>query len=77
MYKRPKDIMEEYKISRSTFRRMIEEMQGSGRYPRSAIIGDTCRRIDGDAFQDFLEVRAELKHPTMRRYLKPYKGGNT
>jgi hypothetical protein len=54
---------------------MIKEMQQSKRYPAAAIVGGTCKRINGDAFQDFIENREALKHPNMRKYLKPYKGG--
>lgn len=75
MYYKIKEIMDKYKISRSTACRMIKEMQQSKRYPAAAIIGGTCKRINGDAFQDFMENREALKHPNMKKYLKPYKGG--
>ena len=77
MYLKSKQIAEMYSISRSTLTRMVQEMQESKRYPASAIVGDTCRRIDAAAFQDFMENRAMLRHPNMRRYLKPYKEGKS
>jgi hypothetical protein len=48
-------------------------MIASKRYPASAIIGDTCRRVDADAIQDYMENRSFLRHPNMRKYVKPYK----
>lgn len=75
MYLKIKDIMQKYKISRTTANRIINEMQQAKRYPASAIIGGTCRRIDAAAFQDYMENREQLKHPNMRKYLKPYRGG--
>ena len=77
MYLKSKQIAEKYSLSRSTLTRMVQEMQDSKRYPASAIVGDTCRRIDAAAFQDFMENRAMLCHPNMRRYLKPYKEGKS
>lgn len=77
MYLKSKQIAEKYSLSRSTLRRMLQEMTDSKRYPASAIVGDTCRRIDAAAFQDFMENRAMLRHPNMRRYLKPYKEGKS
>lgn len=77
MYLKSKQIAEKYSLSRSTLSRMLQEMLDSKRYPASAIIGDTCRRIDAAAFQDFMENRAMLRHPNMRRYLKPYKEGKS
>lgn len=75
MYLKTKDIMQKYNISRATASRIIQEMQQAKRYPANAIIGGTCRRIDADAIQDFMENREQLKHPNMRKYLKPYRGG--
>jgi hypothetical protein len=49
-------------------------MMEANRYPASAVIGDTCRRVDSEAFQDYMENRSLLKHPNMKRYVKPYKG---
>lgn len=73
MYLKATDIIEKYKVSRSTVSNLISEMIESKRYPASAIIGDTCRRVDSDAIQDYMENRAFLKHPNMRKYVKPYK----
>jgi hypothetical protein len=75
MYKRIKDLMVEYSLSRRTVGNMLVEMTESKRYPTSAIVGGTCRRVDADAFQDFMENRDMLKHPNMRKYLKPYRKG--
>lgn len=75
MYLRIKDLMENYSLSRKTVSNMLTEMISSNRYPASAIVGGTCRRVDADAFQDFMENRDMLKHPNMRKYLKPYKKG--
>lgn len=75
MYLKSKEIQEKYKIGHSTVSRIIYEMIDSKRYPASAIIGDTCRRVDADAFQDYMENRTFLKHPNMRKYVKPYKKG--
>jgi DNA-binding transcriptional regulator GbsR (MarR family) len=74
MYLKAKDIMEKYQIGRSTVSKIIAEMLEANRYPASAIIGDTCRRVDSEAFQDYMENRSLLKHPNMKRYVKPYKG---
>lgn len=75
MYLRIKDLMQNYSLSRKTVGNMLTEMLESKRYPNSAIVGGTCRRVDADAFQDFMENRDMLKHPNMRKYLKPYKKG--
>ena len=75
MYLRIKDLMENYSLSRKTVSNMLTEMVSSNRYPASAIVGGTCRRVDADAFQDFMENREMLKHPNMRKYLKPYRKG--
>ena len=74
MYAKPKDLALEYAISRSMVSKIIQEMQESKRYPRSAIIGGTCLRVSKDAFQDYMENREDLKHPNMAKYIKPYKG---
>ena len=73
MYLKTSEIVTKYKISRSTVRNLIAEMLASKRYPASAIIGDTCRRVDADAIQDYMENRSFLRHPNMRKYVKPYK----
>ena len=73
MYLRIKDLMENYSLSRKTVSNMLTEMVDSKRYPASVIVGGTCRRVDADAFQDFMENRDMLKHPNMRKYLKPYR----
>ena len=73
MYLKSKEIQTKYKIGHSTVSRIIQEMIESNRYPASAIVGDTCRRIDSEAFQDYMENRSFLKHPNMRKYVKPYK----
>ena len=75
MYLRSKDIMEKYQIARSTVSKIIAEMMETDRYPSSAIIGDTCRRVDSEAIQDYMENRSLLRHPNMKRYVAPYKGG--
>lgn len=74
MYLRIKDLMENYSLSRKTVSNMLTEMLNSNRYPASAIVGGSCRRVDADAFQDFMENREMLKHPNMKKYLRPYKG---
>lgn len=76
MYLKVVEIMEKYNISRSTACRILHEMQQLNRYPKSAIIGGRCCRIEGEAFQDYMENRQQLKHPSMKKYVKPYKGGN-
>lgn len=74
MYLKTKEIAEQYSISRSTVYRIIEEMQALGRYPRDAIIGARkMRRIDEDALRDYMINIDQLRHPTMRRYVKPYR----
>lgn len=74
MYLRPKDLMAKYSISRSMVNKIIDEMIALKRYPSSAIIGASrCRRIDQDAFQDYFENMEWLRHPNMRRFVKPYK----
>ena len=74
-YKRIKDLMAEYALSRSMVTKMMEEMVASGRYPPSAIIGDRyCKRIDERAFQDYFENMKWLRHPNMKKYVKPYGG---
>lgn len=73
MYLKTKDIMGKYQIGRSTVSKIISEMIATERYPASAIIGDTCRRVDSVAFQDYMENRSLLKHPNMRKYVKPFK----
>ena len=75
MYLKSSDIREKYNIGRNTVSRLINEMIESKRYPASAIIGGTCRRVDSDAIQDYMENRSFLKHPNMRKYVKPYKKG--
>lgn len=75
MYLKIKDIMETYQLSRSTVSNMLTEMLDCKRYPASAIVGGTCRRVDADAFQDYMENRKQLKHPNMRKYVKPYAKG--
>lgn len=76
MYLKAKDIMEKYQIGRSTVSKIIAEMMEANRYPASAVIGDTCRRVDSEAFQDYMENRSLLKHPNMQKYIKPYRGGS-
>lgn len=73
MYLKTSEIVTKYKVSRSTVSNLIAEMLASKRYPASAIIGDTCRRVDADAIQDYMENRTFLRHPNMRKYVKPYK----
>ena len=74
MYLKPKEIMERYSISRSMVNKMKDEMLQSGRYPKNAIIGaPRCWRIDEDAFQDYFENLEYLRHPNMRKYVKPYR----
>ena len=73
MYLKTSEITEKYKVSRSTVSNLISEMISSERYPSSAIIGDTCRRVDADAIQDYMENRGWLKHPNMKKYVKPYR----
>lgn len=73
MYKRVKDLMTDYSISRGTVRVLLGEMEDSNRYPKSAIIGGSCIRVDADAFQDYMENRRELKHPTMKKYVEPFR----
>ena len=73
MYLKTSEIVTKYKVSRSTVSNLIAEMLASKRYPASAIIGDTCRRVDADAIQDYMENRSFLRHPNMRKYVKPYK----
>lgn len=75
MYARPRDLATEYSIARSTVSKLIQEMQACKRYPASAIIGGTCRRVDADAFQDYMENREMLKHPNMRKYVPAYRKG--
>lgn len=72
MYYKTKDIVEKYNISRSMAGKLIQEMKSLKRYPASAIIGGTCRRIDADAFQDYMENREMLRHPNMQKYVKAY-----
>lgn len=73
-YWRAVDFKEKYKISISMVNKIIREMQDSKRYPKSAIIGEKrFRRVDPDAFQDYMENLEYLRHPTMKRYVKPYK----
>lgn len=75
-YMRIKDLMERYSISRSMVNKIIEEMIESKRYPSAAIIGTNyCRRIDANAFQDYFENMSWLRHPNMKKYVKPYRGG--
>ena len=74
MYKKTGDLMTEYSISRATTYRIIKEMQSLGRYPASAIIGDSRRRrVDEDAFRDYWENMEQLRHPNMRKYVKPFR----
>lgn len=73
MYLKPKEIVDLYKVSRSTVSNLINEMIDSQRYPKSAIIGGGCVRVDADAIQDYMENRGWLKHPNMKKYVKPYK----
>ena len=75
MYAKTADLASQYSINRSTVYLIIKEMQASNRYPRSAIIGEgKRRRIDQDAFQDYYENMDWLRHPNMKKYVKPYKG---
>lgn len=75
MYLRIKDIMAQYSLSRSMVNKILVEMAEIKRYPKSAIIGaNRCRRIDQDAFQDYFENMEWLRHPNMRKFVKPYKG---
>ncbi len=75
MYLKSKELMEKYQIGRSTVSKIITEMLEANRYPASAIIGDTCRRVDSEAFQDYMENRSLLKHPNMKKYVSPFQGG--
>lgn len=73
-YLTPREIQEIYKISASMVSKINKEMIESKRYPQSAIIGNQrFRRIDAAAFQDYMENMEQLRHPTMRRFVKPYK----
>lgn len=73
MYLKSKQLQETYNIGRSTVSRIISEMEKSERYPKNAIIGGTCRRVDSEAFQDYMENRELLKHPTMKKYVEPFR----
>lgn len=75
MYLKSKELMDKYQIGRSTVSKIIAEMLEANRYPASAIIGDTCRRVDSEAFQDYMENRSLLKHPNMKKYVEPFRGG--
>ena len=77
MYLKSKELMDKYQIGRSTVSKIIAEMLEANRYPASAIIGDTCRRVDSEAFQDYMENRSLLKHPNMKKYVEPFRGGKT
>lgn len=75
-YVKPKDLMEWYSISRSQVTKIMKEMIDSGRYPPNAIIGGPrCKRINPKCFADYFENMEWLRHPNMRKYVKPYKGG--
>lgn len=75
MYAKTSELAAEYSINRSTVYRILKEMQASKRYPRSVIIGEgKMKRIDRDAFQDYMENITWLRHPNMKKYVKPYKG---
>ena len=75
MYLKSKDIMEKYQIARSTVSKILSEMIASERYPSSAVVGGSCIRVDSEAFQDYMEKRNLLKHPNMRKYVEPFRGG--
>lgn len=70
------DLASKYSYSRSTIYALVKEMEASDRYPKDAIIGSgRMRRVDADAFQDFMENLTLIRHPNMRRTLRPYKRG--
>ena len=72
-YVRAKDLMEWYSISRSQVTKIMHEMTESGRYPPDAIIGSGhCKRIDKKCFADYFENMEWLRHPNMKRFVKPY-----
>ena len=43
MYKRPRDLVEEYSLSRSMVSKLLQEMLESKRYPVGAIVGGEKR----------------------------------
>lgn len=74
MYLKATDLKDMYRISISMVNKIVREMLDCKRYPKSAIIGDRrFRRIDSDAFQDYMENMEYLRHPTMKKYVQPYK----
>lgn len=75
-YKKIADLGRDYSFSSSTMYRLVKEMTDSGRYPKAAVVGSgRMRRVDSDAFQDFVINRDQLRHPTMRKRLGPYRKG--
>ena len=74
MYKNQISLATDYGYHPSTISRMVAEMKGSGRYPANAIIGERKRRrVLVEAFEDYLVNMEMLKHPNMKKYVKPYK----
>lgn len=75
-YKKISDLVDAYGISRDTCYRLVREIQASGRYPPYAVIGErSLRRVDERAFQDYYANMTWLRHPNMKKYVKPYKEG--
>jgi hypothetical protein len=74
MYAKASELESSYSISRSTVYRILKEMQESNRYPPNAIIGVGKRkRISVEAFQDYYMNMEWLRHPNMKKYVKPYR----
>ena len=73
MYVRIKDLMEKYTLSRRMVETILKEMKELNRYPKGFIVGARrCYRIDEDAFHDYFENMTWLRHPNMRKFVKPY-----
>ncbi len=76
MYAKTSDLASSYSISRSTVYRILKEMQESNRYPPNAIIGVGKRkRISVEAYQDYYTNMEWLRHPNMKKFVKPYREG--
>jgi hypothetical protein len=76
VYVKTSDLASSYSISRSTVYRILKEMQESSRYPPNAIIGVGKRkRISVEAFQDYYTNMEWLRHPNMKKFVKPYREG--
>lgn len=72
------DLGKQYDFSSSTMYRLVREMVECGRYPNDTVIGiGKMRRVDPDAFKDFVINLQLIRHPTMRKMLGPYKRGGT